>query len=64
MDKRFLTSKEIAIYLNLSENTIRAWVKFGRIPFSKLGRSVRFDLKVIDKWLRNKEISVINEIFI
>lgn len=64
MNKRFLTAKEVAIYLSLSENTIRAWVKLGRIPFSKLGRSVRFDLRAIDKWLGDKEIHVIKEVFI
>lgn len=50
MEKRFITTKEMAIYLGLSEHTIRAWVKTGRLPFSKFGGAVRFDLRVIDKW--------------
>lgn len=55
MEKRFLNIKEIAEYLCLSESTIRAWVKTGRIPFSKLGRCVRFDILKINEWLKQKE---------
>jgi len=55
MDKRFLNTKEIATYLGLSEHTIRAWVKLGKIPFYKLGRAVRFDLRKLEPWLKKKE---------
>ena len=63
MDKRFLNTKEIAVYLGLSECTIRAWVKHGRIPYSKLGRAVRFDIKEIHKWLKNKQVTYPKELF-
>lgn len=56
MEKRFLNTKELAVYLGLSSDTIRAWVKTGRIPYSKLGRSVRFDLRRIEPWLRKKRV--------
>lgn len=54
-NKRFANTKEIAVYLCLSEDTIRAWVKSGEIPFSKLGRAVRYDLRRIESWLKSKE---------
>jgi excisionase family DNA binding protein len=60
MEKHYFTIKEVAIYLGLSEHTIRAWVKFNRIPFYKLGRSVRFDLTKIDNWLKKKECKPVN----
>ncbi|MBF0556640.1 MAG: helix-turn-helix domain-containing protein [Nitrospirae bacterium] len=41
--------------MSLSEDTVRAWVKTGRIPFSKLGRAVRFDMQKIEQWLKEKE---------
>jgi excisionase family DNA binding protein len=63
MEKRFFNVKEIATYLGLSEDTIRAWVKTGKIPFSKLGRSVRFDLRRIDQWLKKKEYPYIRKTF-
>lgn len=59
MEKRFLNVNELAIYLGLSPDTIRAWVKTGRIPSSKLGRAVRFDKYKIDEWLKDKEVKCI-----
>ena len=63
MDKRFLNTKEIATYLGLSEHTIRAWVKLGRIPFYKLGRAVRFDLRKLEPWLKRQECGLSDEDF-
>ncbi|MHB8155593.1 MAG: helix-turn-helix domain-containing protein [Candidatus Omnitrophota bacterium] len=63
MEKRYLTTKEVAIYLGLSEHTIRAWVKLGRIPFYKLGRAVRFDLRKLEPWLKRQECSLSVEDF-
>jgi len=57
MNKRFLNTKEISVYLCLSEDTIRAWVKCGDLPYSKLGRAVRFDLQKIESWLKTKDCS-------
>lgn len=58
MDRRFLTSKEVATYLGLSEPTIRAWVHMGKIPYSRFGRAVRFDLRQIETWVKAKAIPV------
>ena len=55
VERRFFNVRELAAYLSLSEDTIRAWVKFGKIPFSKFGRSVRFDLIKIETWCKQKE---------
>jgi len=55
MEKRFYNAREIAIYLGLSEETVRKWVQRGEIPSSKLGRAVRFDLVKINTWLKTKE---------
>ncbi len=58
--KRFLDVREAALYLGFSEDTIRFWVKKGKIPFSKIGRGVRFDLRKIELWLKEKECPCIN----
>lgn len=59
ISQRFLDVRSIAHYLCLSEDTIRAWVKKGEIPFSKLGRAVRFDLPEIDEWLKKKRCGLV-----
>lgn len=51
MEKRFIGPDELAQYLDLSVNTIYAWVSSGKVPFVKMGRLVKFELKEIDKWI-------------
>jgi excisionase family DNA binding protein len=63
-EKRFLDVEAVADYLSLSPYTIRTWVKTGRIPFVKLGRSVRFDLRELDIWLKRKKVPCIGTGFI
>lgn len=55
MEKRYFTVNEIANYLGMTSNAIRAWVRLRKIPYSKLGRSVRFDIRKIDLWVESKE---------
>lgn len=62
MEKRFLNSKEAARYLSLTEPTIRNWVRFNKIPYSKLGRCVRFDMLKINQWLKDKEVQEVKDI--
>jgi len=63
MEKRYFTAKEVAVYLGLSEYTIRAWVQLRQIPFSKLGRAVRFDIQQLGPWLKKRECRIIDEDF-
>ena len=47
----FLNTKEVAKLLGLSQSCIRAWQYTSRIPFTKLGRSVKFKRSDIEKIL-------------
>ena len=42
ISERFLTADELAAILNVSAHTIRKWRIQGKIPYYKLGRSLRF----------------------
>lgn len=50
--KRLFTPKEVAEYLAVSPKTIYKWSFQGRVPYLKLGKTLRFDLKEIDEWLK------------
>ena len=50
--------KEIAEYLNVSINTIYSWVHIRNIPFFKIGRLVKFDLKEIENWKEGMKVDV------
>ena len=53
VEKRFIGPDELARYLDISINTVYSWVCLRRIPFTKMGRLVKFELKDIDKWLQH-----------
>ena len=55
ISQRFLDVKGLALYTGMTEHAFRKWVKTGYIPFSKLGRAVRFDMHKIETWLKEKE---------
>lgn len=38
------TTKEAAEYLEISEITLRRWIKAGKIPFKRMGRNLLFDV--------------------
>jgi excisionase family DNA binding protein len=51
MERRFIGIKELAVYLDLKEPTIKAWLYQGRLPFVKMGRLIKFDIREIDVWI-------------
>ena len=55
MEQRFYSAKDIGQYLGVSEEAVRKWALRGQIPFVKFGKSLRFDIKKIEIWVRYKE---------
>ncbi|MBI4057067.1 MAG: helix-turn-helix domain-containing protein [Elusimicrobia bacterium] len=48
----------MAQYLSLPKATIYTWVSLRKIPgVVKLGRSLRFDLEVVDRWVKERRVS-------
>ena len=52
MEEALLTTKEIAVFLNVKESTIRYWVHIGYIPRIKFRGAVRFNKPEIIEWLK------------
>jgi excisionase family DNA binding protein len=48
---RYVGVAALAIYLGLTDNAVRGLVKRGQIPVTRVGRTLRFDLRKIDRWL-------------
>ncbi len=49
--KKICNLKDISIYLNMSESTIRKFVREKRIPYFRIGYRIKFNLEKIDEWL-------------
>ena len=54
---RLLTSSEVANILAVSERTLWKLTKSGDIPCVHIGRSVRYDARSLDQWIRARESS-------
>ena len=47
----YLRSRDLELKYQVSRATIDNWKKYG-MPYLKIGRSVRFDEKDVEKWVR------------
>jgi excisionase family DNA binding protein len=52
-----LNVHELSKELGISESGIYQWISQRKIPFVKIGRTVRFDPEEISKWLSEKKIN-------
>ncbi len=48
-----LNYSECAEYLGVKETTLRIWVSQGKVPYTKIGRSVRFTSEQVNEILEN-----------
>jgi len=58
--RRLLTIKEVADYTGLSPHTLYQMVSQRRIPFVKMGRLTKFDLRTIDTWIEKNSVRPLN----
>ena len=49
--RRLVDIRVVADYLDVAPDTIYTMVSQRRIPFVKVGRLTKFDLKAIDEWI-------------
>ena len=56
MTKRLLNIQEVSEYTGLSVHTLYTMVSQRRIPFVKVGRLVKFDLELLDKWIKQQTV--------
>lgn len=56
IEKRYVGVRELTEYLSIPKGSLYVMVCEKRIPYLKIGRRLKFDLKAIDGWLENKRI--------
>lgn len=56
MEKRFFSCREIAEYLGTCEKTVRRLCDRGKLPFVRIGRSVKIDKGRLDELLEAGEL--------
>lgn len=58
IEKRFIGVSECAEYLGVKTATLYAWTYEKRIPYVKMGRLVKFDLKELEGWIKDRKVKV------
>ncbi len=53
---RYLTLRDAAAYLSLTEKALRHRVDRREVPFCRLGKSLRFDRQALDRLMRQSAI--------
>jgi excisionase family DNA binding protein len=54
--RRLITIKEAGEYTGLSPNTLYTMVSQRRVPHVKVGRLVKFDVEMLDKWIKQNTV--------
>jgi excisionase family DNA binding protein len=50
--EKWVNLEDIAIHLSMSEDTVRTWVKEGKLPFYRVGKRYKFKISEVDDWIR------------
>lgn len=56
IERRLLNIQEASQYTRLSVHTLYTMVSQKRIPYVKMGRLVKFDLEMLDKWIKQRTV--------
>ena len=48
--------EEASELLRVKKNTLRKWVSQKRVPYLKLGRSVRFESSELESWIERQSV--------
>jgi excisionase family DNA binding protein len=49
--ERMLTLREVSDYLNVNPATVRRLVRSGQLRAIRVGRDLRFEVRVLDQWV-------------
>ena len=55
--EKWVNLEDIADHLSVSTDTVRNWIKDGKLPFYKAGKRYKFKISEVDAWLRDGKIS-------
>lgn len=58
MPEKWSGIEEVAVYLGVTKDTIRNWIKKTDIPARKIGRQWKFKLSEIDEWVRSGKSAI------
>jgi len=55
--EKWVNLEDIAVYLGVSNDTVRGWVRQGKLPAYKVGKRYKFKYSEVDQWVRDGRIT-------
>ena len=52
MIEKWVNLEDIAEHLSVSKDTIRTWMKVGKLPVYRAGKQYKFKISEVDEWVR------------
>ncbi len=56
LTRRLISVQEAADYIGLSPDTVYTMVSQRRIPYVKVGRLTKFDIALLDQWIKQNTV--------
>ena len=54
--EKWVNLEDIAEYLSVSKDTVRTWMREGKLPVNKAGKQYKFKVSEVDEWVRKGKI--------
>ena len=54
--EKWVNLEDIAEYLSVSKDTIRVWLKEGKLPVYKAGKRYKFKISEVDEWIKHGKV--------
>ena len=55
--EKWVNLEDIAEHLSVSADTVRTWIKNGKLPEYRAGKRYKFKISEVDEWVRQGRIS-------
>ena len=55
--EKWVHLEDVAVHLSLSQDTVRTWIKEGKLPLYKAGKRYKFKISEVDEWVRTGKIT-------
>ena len=56
LTENWVNLEDIAEYLSVSKDTVRTWMREGKLPVNKAGKRYKFKVSEVDEWVRKGKI--------
>ena len=54
--EKWVNLEDVAKRLSISQDTVRTWIKEGKLPYYRAGKRYKFKISEIDEWVREGKI--------